>query len=70
MVQEKMCGEYLRKQEQLYLKKDKLFEDGKVASWDLMLEDLKGIGDPSKLKTDKALAMQLILPKVLLFDIV
>jgi len=63
MMQDKLCSEYLKKEEQLYVKKEKLFDEGKVTSWEIKPEDLK-IFDAVKLKADKGLSMQIMLPKV------
>lgn len=60
-----MCSDYLKREDQLYSKKERLFNEGKVANWDLNPEDVKG-EDGLKVQTDKALAMKLMLSKVTL----
>lgn len=63
--QTKMCSDYLKREELLYSKKERLFSEGKVLAWDLSPEDAKG-EDGLKVQTDKALAMKLMLSKVTL----
>lgn len=60
-----MCSDYLKREELLYSKKERLFSEGKVLAWDLSPEDAKG-EDGLKVQTDKALAMKLMLSKVTL----
>jgi hypothetical protein len=55
----------LKKEELLYARKERLFNEGKVMNWDLDPVDTKG-EDGLKVQTDKTLAMKLILPKVIL----
>jgi len=47
----------------LYAKKEKLFNEGNIANWNLSLKDFKVI-NPIKILSDKPLAMKLILCKV------
>ena len=55
--------EYRIKQRQLHEKKEKLFDEGKTASWDLDPEDEKNY-HKEEIKGNKALGMKLILSKV------
>lgn len=60
----KACNDYLKKEELLYAKKERLFAEGRVTAWNLDPEDIKseyGL----KVQSDKEIAMKLILPKVL-----
>jgi len=54
----------LKKEELLYAKKERLFNEGKMSNWNLNSADTKG-EDGLKVQTDEALAMKLILPKVI-----
>ena len=60
--QTKICNEYLRKEEQLYAKKERLFNEGNITNWNLNSEDVKG-EEGLKVQTNKELAMKLMLPK-------
>lgn len=53
----------MKKEDQLYAKKERLFNEGKLLNWNLDPEDVKGEAG-LKVQGDKELAMKLILPKV------
>jgi len=62
VVQDKISSDYLKREEQLAMRKERLFDEGKVPSWELSAEDMKSL-DMAKLRLDKPLALQYILPK-------
>jgi len=63
MHQTKVYKDYLEKEEQLYMKKERLFNEGKVSAWNLKPGDLTTeIG--LTVQTNPEIAMKLILPKV------
>ena len=66
MKQDKLWEKYHKKLNTLHGKKEKLFEEGKIQAWDLSPEDAKI--ETGKLKGDKALAMKLILHKVVIIN--
>lgn len=55
---------YAKKDNKLYTRKDRLFNEGNPKSWEIKQEDLKKI-DPKDIVKDKGVAMKLMLPKVL-----
>lgn len=62
-LQDKLTTEYLKREDKLFVKKQKLFAEGSIQKWELTEEDKKK-NDPVALKTDKNLIMQLMLPAV------
>jgi len=64
MNQDKLHEEYLKRLNNLHIRKEKLFEEGKIQNWELKAEDVKKYNS-EQLKGNKELAMKLILGKVI-----